>query len=120
MPDSVTAAAGVERLTVNWSAAAGAGSYKVQWKSGQQDWDAVARQVTASGTSRKLTGLVAGTEYTVRVIATRDGPPSATATATSAAQPMNVRVVAGIRRLTVTWDSAADATGYTVWWKSDM
>ena len=125
-PTGVSATAAVEGLTVTWTGDAAATGYKVQWKSGQQDWDAVARQVTASGTSRKLTGLVAGTAYTVRVIATRtpaaDGPPSATATgtpkATSAAQPMNVRVVAGIRRLTVTWDSAADATGYTVKWKS--
>ena len=124
-PGNVRAAAAVEGLTVTWDAAADAGGYKVQWKAPGESYDAVARQVTATGTSRELTGLTAGTTYTVRVIATRahadDGPVSDEATGTPraapAAQAMNVRVVAGIGSLTVSWPAAADAGSYKVQWK---
>ena len=69
---------GVERLTVSWDVATDAGGYKVQWKSGAESFDS-SRQETAAGTSYTITGLTAGTTYTVRVIATRsnaDGQPS--------------------------------------------
>ena len=125
-PTNVSAGAEVGGLAVTWTAAANADGYKVQWKSGGQGYDAVARQATATGTSRRLAGLIPGTEYSVRVIATRahaaDGTPSSAATSTpmavAAAQPSNVRVVAGVARLTVTWNAAADAGGYKVQWKS--
>ncbi len=72
-------------LAVSWDAVQLADSYKVQWKSGDQDWDA-ARQAVVTGTSWTIPDLVIGTEYTVRVIATRatagDGAPSAAVTGT--------------------------------------
>ena len=43
-----------QQLTVSWNAVTGASSYKVQWKSGTEEYDATARQVTASGTSTIL------------------------------------------------------------------
>ena len=62
--------------------------YKVQWKSGV-DYNTGDRQatVTSGSTTRyRIPNLTNGTEYTVRVIATRagvnDGPPSAEVTAT--------------------------------------
>ena len=64
---------GVQRLSVSWNAVADADGYKVQWKSGSQEFDS-AREDTVTGgstTSHTITGLTAGTEYTVRVIATR-------------------------------------------------
>ena len=73
-PGSPAVVPGIQSLTVSWAAATGAGSYKVQWKSGSQDWDETARQNTVSGgsaTTSKITGLAGGTEYTVRVIATK-------------------------------------------------
>ena len=66
---------GILSLTVSWTAATGADGYKVQWKSGDQDWDETDRQNTVSGgstTTSEITGLVSGVEYTVRVIATKD------------------------------------------------
>ena len=82
----VTAVAGAERLTVRWTAAARATGYKVQWKSGGQDYNTGDRQATATGTSHAITGLTAGTEYTVQVTATRtgaaDGPASTAARGT--------------------------------------
>ena len=72
---------GILSLTVSWTAATGADGYKVQWKSGDQDWDETDRQNTVSGgstTTSEITGLASGVEYTVRVIATKgnkDGTP---------------------------------------------
>ena len=69
-----------------------ADGYKVQWKSGSEDFGA-GRQAALDGrniTSHTIRGLLPGTQYSVRVIATRnhaaDGQPSAVATGT----PQNV------------------------------
>ncbi len=78
---------GPRRITVNWDALPGAHGYKVQWQRQAQDWQTDRREV--SGRQRTLEGLRPGTDYTVRVVATRDkapyGEPSAeVATATPA------------------------------------
>ena len=126
VPGSVTATPGVGSLTVSWSAAANAGGYKVQWKSGSQAYDASTRQATASGTSHTITGLTGGTEYTVRVIATRTNAPDSAASsdATGTAQhpaagvPGGVTATPAVGGLTVSWNAAANAGGYKVQWKS--
>ena len=70
----------VGSLAVSWDAVSGATGYKVQWKSGQENYDTANRQATATGTSHTIPNLTAGVQYTVRVIATlsnaSDGPPS--------------------------------------------
>ena len=80
----VTVAAGNARLVVNWVAVGNATGYKVQWKSGSQSYNTGTRQATitsGSTTSHTIPSLTNGTEYTVRVTATRtgasDGLPSA-------------------------------------------
>ena len=77
---------GNARLAVSWTAVGNATGYKVQWKSGSENYDTTDRQATialGSTTSHTITGLVNATRYTVRVSATRtgasDGPPSAEA-----------------------------------------
>ena len=82
--ERVTVASGDAQLAVNWTAVDNATGYKVQWKSGGQGYNTGNRQFTVtsgSTTSHTITGLANGTEYTVRVSATRtganDGPPSA-------------------------------------------
>ena len=84
----VTVTAGTLSLSVSWTRVTGATGYKVQYISGTQTFNNPV-QVTVFGgatTSRTLSGLMAGTEYTVRVIATKsgadDGPPSAERTGT--------------------------------------
>ena len=74
---------GNARLVLNWTAVDNATGYQVQWKSGVEDYNTSDRQATVTpGTtsSHTIGGLSNGTEYTVRVIATRtganDGPPS--------------------------------------------
>ena len=67
-----------EKLTVSWLRANKADDYKVQWKSGDQDYDE-ARQARAGGADKTeyvISDLEGGTEYTVRVIATRNLIPA--------------------------------------------
>ncbi len=72
----VTPTVASAKLTINWTAVAGAGGYKVQWKSGTEDYSNSAtpsRQATISSgatTSHELTSLTNGTTYTIRVAAT--------------------------------------------------
>jgi len=81
----VMVAPGEGTLAVTWTAAARADGYKVQWRSGSEAFSPE-RQAEVTGTSYTIPDLEAGTEYTVRVIATRqdalDGAPSATVTGT--------------------------------------
>ncbi len=130
-PDQVTGVsvtAEVGRLAVSWSAVSGADGYRVQWKSGSQEYDATRQYTVTDGatTSYTIPSLAAGTEYTVRVIATKahadDGPPSAEMTGTPVAaapgQVTNVVVTAEVNQLAVSWDAVSGASGYTVQWKS--
>ena len=64
------------QLVVNWTEVDGATGYKVQWKSGVQDYNTGDRQATVtsgSTTTYTIPNLTNGTEYTVRVIATKTG-----------------------------------------------
>ena len=83
----VTVAAGVGRLVVSWQAVPGADGYRVQWRSGAQGFDAGREHVVVGGhvKSRVIAGLEPGIEYSVRVVAARNGvtgPPSAVAKGT--------------------------------------
>ncbi len=121
----VSVTPGVEQLGVSWDPAADADGYKVQWRSGAQDYDS-SRQAVVTGTGYTITGLAAGTQYTVRVIVTRvnadDGTPSAEVTGTPRAEPpgrvTGVSVTPGVEQLGVSWSPAADADGYRVQWRS--
>ena len=87
--DRVVLTPGGGKLDVAWDEVVGAEGYKVQWKSGTETFSNAASDnreaVVSSGstTSHTISGIADGTDYTVRVIATRDGlegTPSAEAT----------------------------------------
>ena len=92
-------------LDVSWEAPASDGGsaitgYKVQWKSGSEDYDGSAgstRQAEITDPAIRthtITGLTDGMEYTVRVIAVNDagdGPPSVEATATPLSREARLR-----------------------------
>ena len=52
------------KLALSWTAQKSATSYKIQWKSGTQDWDATNRQTT-SATLAKDISLTNATQYTI-------------------------------------------------------
>ena len=110
---------GNAQLVVEWTEVDNATGYEVQWKSGGQGYNTSGRQATiASGstTSHTISSLNNGTEYTVRVRATRtganDGEYSDEEMETPA-MPTAAGVTVSKMALTVT---EADATGdtYTV------
>ena len=85
----VSVSAGEGRLAVSWDAVPGADGYRVQWRSGMEQFDATREHVVAGATvtDRVIAGLQPGIEYFVRVVATRNGsagPPSEVATGTPA------------------------------------
>ena len=130
-PGTVTGVAvtvGVEQLMVSWNAVSGADGYQVQWKFGSQQFDAT-RQYTVAGGSTvtyTISDLIAGTEYAVRVIATKadteNCPPSASVAGTPKApapgQVTGVRVIPRVEQLRVSWNAVSAASGYQVQWKS--
>ena len=99
-----------QKLEVRWSTsdAANTTSFKIQWKSGSEEFDSTRQLTSDPATSIEsdqstsagdryvdiITGLTDGTEYTVRVTAANsngDSDASATATGTPASQPGQAR-----------------------------
>ena len=125
---------GVLQLSASWDEVADADGYKVQWKSGMEEFDSAQEDTVTGGstTSHTITGLTAGRRYTVRVIATKsnadDGQPSLEDTGTPQPPPpppppgqiTRISVTPGVLQLSASWDEVADADGYKVQWKSGM
>ena len=87
---SVTALDG--KLSLSWTAQKSATSYKIQWKSGTQDWDATNRQTTSTTLSKDIS-LTNATQFTVRVAAANasaTGAWSDTATGTPSGEALTV------------------------------
>ena len=102
------------QLAVEWTAVANATGYEVQWKSGGQSYNNSGRQATVgsgSTTSHTISSLNNGTEYTVRMRATRTGANNGAYSAEVLETPVGVTV--SVSALTVTEE---DTTGgsYTV------
>ena len=111
-------------LDVSWEAPASDGGsaitgYKVQWKSGSEDYDGSAgstRQAEITDPASRthtITGLTDGVEYAVRVIAVNDvgdGPPSdeATATPRETTPPELATATVDGATLTLTYDEDLD------------
>ena len=81
-------------MIVNWNATDKATGYKVQWKAPGDNYNTNARFAAIEGgstTTYTIPNLTNGTEYTVRVTATRpghsDGAASETVTGTPTATP---------------------------------
>ena len=60
-------------LDLSWTAVTDATGYKVQWKSGVEDYDSATREAAVTGTTHTIPNLTPGTQYTVRVAATKSG-----------------------------------------------
>ena len=120
----VGVAPGNAQLVVTWTAVSTATGYTVQWMSSGQGYNIGDRQATVttgSTTRHTIPGLTNGTEYTVRVIATRtgatDGPPSAEVTGTpftTPGAPQHLRGVPGDAQVTLTWDAPSSDGGSAI------
>ncbi len=69
----VSVTPGEGTLVVSWVAVSGATGYKVQWKSGDEDYSSARQVVITDGatTTYTIAGLLGDREYTVRIIPTR-------------------------------------------------
>ena len=120
----VGVAPGNAQLVVTWTAVDNATGYTVQWMSGGEDYNTGDRQATVtsgSTTRHTIPGLTTGTEYTVRVIATRtgatDGPPSAEVTGTpftTPGAPQHLSGVPGDEQVMLTWDAPSSDGGSAI------
>ena len=78
-PTGLALRAAARQLAVSWSPVAGAASYRVQWKSGDESYDAGREVVVTAGTRYTIANLIAGQRYTVRVLAVPPGGAAGTA-----------------------------------------
>lgn len=113
-------------MDVTWTAVAGADGYTIQYSAdGGQTWTSVA----ATASPQALSGLTAGTEYTIRIRATDSTGaalpgPWATTTATTLAAPLAAPTsLAGnspaAGQLEATWDAVPNAASYVFEYSSD-
>ena len=122
-------------LTVSWGAPGDGGSvittYRVQWRADNGDFEDSDTQASVGGgaLSHRITGLVNGTEYFVRVMAVNgvgEGPWSSSASSTPAVlpgPPRSVAVKPANGSIAVTWQAPASTggspiTGYKVQWRA--
>ena len=115
---------GIGNLSVSWNAPGDDGGapvegYKVQWKSGSQDYD-TSRQALVTDPddqSHLIEGLNSGTEHTVRVVAynangdgAETGEVSATPSAVDDVAPTLTTATMAGSTLTLTWNEDLDST----------
>ena len=120
----VGVAPGNAQLVVTWTAVDNATGYTVQWMSGGEDYNTGDRQATVtpgSTTRHTIPSLTNGTEYTVRVIATRtgatDGAPSAEVKGTpftTPGAPQHLSGVPGDEQVMLTWDAPSSDGGSAI------
>ena len=115
-------------VSLSWMMAVRADGYRVQWRrtSGTPESWSVSRETHVAALMHTVTGLTGDTDYQFRVISTRtgaaDGAPSTAASATTDTAPTPAQVT-GVTatalsgsEIQVTWNAAANATGYLVQW----
>ena len=115
-PDPITATGGNAQVTVEWAAVPDATGYHVFRGTGGS-WTTVPL-ARVSGKAYRDGGLSNGTAYSYRVTAFNgggDGPFSTTVTATPLSAPTGLAAAAGDTRVTLSWNAAAGATGYTLY-----
>ena len=114
-------------LQVSWTQVTGATGYKIQWKSGGQSYGSSRQATVSSGstTSQTISNLQNGTEYTVRVIATKtgasdgtpsddaNGTPTAANTVPTAPRDLNATPV-GDNRINLSWNAPSTIGGSTI------
>ena len=99
------ATTGDASLNMSWSPVTGTVTgYKVQWKSGDQNYDITRQNTVSSGTSNTITGLSNGTSYTLRVTAYNDSGDGETSSEVTQVADASTRL----------WDRAVSDQLFTV------
>ncbi len=126
-PTGVTPTAGDGDLTISWDSVTGATSYNIYWSTSQGVTKETGTKVSTFSSPYTHTGLTNGTTYYYVVTAENDygessesdevsATPSATGSAPST--PTTVTSTAGDGEVTISWDTASDATSYNIYWST--
>ena len=119
-PTAATAAGREGELTVSWTApesngGAAISGYRVQWKSGSEDYDATVtstRQAVVTGLTHTIAGLTNGVSYTVRIVAVNEAGDGAEAEVSAEVgdrvAPVLSKAVVDGTSLTLTYSEALD------------
>ena len=119
-PAAATAEGREGELTVSWTAPASDGGaaitgYKVQWKSGSEDYDGSetsTRQAVVTGLTHTIAGLTDGTAYTVRIVAVNEAGDGEAVEVSAEPRdrvvPVLSKAVADGATLTLTYSEALD------------
>jgi fibronectin type 3 domain-containing protein len=111
IPTGVTATAGVNQVTITWTAVSGATSYQL--------YRGATLVASPTTTSYVDTSLTAGTAVSYTVKAVNAGGTSAASAAASAtptlAAPTGLTATAGNAQVALTWTAVANATSYNVY-----
>jgi outer membrane protein assembly factor BamB len=118
-PGAVTATAGVDQVSLTWTASAGATSYQV-FVGTQAGGEATQAAMTGvTGTSATVTGLASGATYffTVRAVTGKllsFASTEASASPSALQAPTSVKAAAGDGSISLSWTAAAGAGSYSV------
>jgi len=125
-PSSMTADAGKQRVTLNWSSVASADSFTLYHGTLPGINKNTAVKIEGVHSPYVMRDLVDGTMYYFAVSSVSGGNESDLSAEVSAAPsptppppaPLNVRAAADDRQVRVSWDPASGATSYTVYYKA--
>ncbi len=126
-PTGVTATAGVNEVSLSWTAVSGATSYNIYWATSTGVTPATGTQIANATSPFVQTGLTAGTTYYYVVTAVNsvgEGAPSTEASATPTstpavpATPTGVTATAGNNQVTISWTAVSGATSYNIYWST--
>lgn len=113
VPANIKKSATQNSATISWSAVSGATGYTIAFNN---------TNYSVSGTTRTFTGLTAGKAYAFKICAknaTVTGAFSNEMTVTTApAAPTGIRAESASTCVTVSWNQAAGAVGYQVWFNN--
>ena len=127
-PTNVTATAEIGQVRVSWTASAGATSYQVYYDTAPGVTKASPNKVSGAVSPQVIGSLTNGVAYTFVVTASNTNGESATSFETSAIPlaspppppPAGLTAVEGDRQATITWPVVPGATGYNLYYATDV
>ncbi len=126
-PVNIKAAPGDKLNTIIWDNVTGANSYNLYWSASAGATKATGTKLANVTSPYSHTALTNGTTYYYVVTAVNsngESAESAEASATPTAAPVpppppsNTQAVSGNSQNTISWDPAAGATGYNLYWSN--